>query len=441
MIVTTSVKPIDVLPSLDRHMLVDGYHIVIDLEKSHDCVMVDARDGKEFIDFYAFFASLPLGFNHPGMRDPEFLEALKEASIHKVANSDIYSTFMADFVSTFAELGAHPALNNYFFIDGGALAVENALKAAFDWKVRKNFAKGYKEEKGLKVIHFRQAFHGRTGYTMSLTNTDPTKTKYFPQFDWPRVTNPKIQFPLTAENLEQVEKQEALAISEIMNAIKQNKDDIAALIIEPIQGEGGDNHFRGEFLRKLREITEENEILFIVDEVQTGVGATGKMWCFENFGFVPDIVSFGKKLQVCGIMANDKLNEVDGVFKVSSRINSTWGANITDMVRSKRILEIIDRENLVENAAKMGDYLLKCVHEVGAASKTPIANIRGRGLFTAFDLPTQELRNSVAAKCFELGLAVLKSGELSIRFRPALTITKKEIDKGISILSDALSKN
>ncbi len=432
------VQPKDVLTTLQKHMLVDGFHIVLDLEKSENCYMVDARDGKKYIDFYAFFASLPLGFNHPKMKDPEFIERLKVASIHKVANSDIYTTYMAEFVETFAKLGAHPELPNYFFIDGGALAVENALKTAFDWKVRKNFEKGYKEEKGFKVIHFKEAFHGRTGYTMSLTNTDPTKVKYFPKFDWPRITNPKIDFPLNEDNLKKVIEKENQAIDEINRAIKENKDDIACLIIEPIQGEGGDNHFRPEFLRKLREITEENDILFIVDEVQTGVAATGKMWCFEHFGFVPDIVSFGKKLQVCGIMASNKVNDVDSVFKVSSRINSTWGANIVDMVRAQKILEIIHEENLIENAAKTGDYLLNKLHELQEVSKVKLSNIRGRGLFAAVELESPEVRNDVFNKCFDKGLAVLKSGEKSIRFRPSLTITEEVIDEGINILAEVL---
>ena len=435
---SVKVQPKDVLDTLKKHILVDGFHIVLDLEKSEGCYMVDARDGKKYIDFYAFFASLPLGFNHPKMKDPEFIERLKIASIHKVANSDIYTTYMAEFVETFSKLGAHPELPNYFFIDGGALAVENALKTAFDWKVRKNFQKGYKEEKGFKVIHFREAFHGRTGYTMSLTNTDPIKVKYFPKFDWPRVTNPKIEFPLTEESLSKVIEKENQAIDEIYKAINENKDDIACLIIEPIQGEGGDNHFRPEFLRKLREITEENDILYIVDEVQTGVAATGKMWCFEHFGFVPDIVSFGKKLQVCGIMVSDKVNEVDSVFKISSRLNSTWGANIVDMVRAQRILEIIHEENLIENAAKMGDYLLNKLHELQEVSKVKLSNIRGRGLFAAVELESPEIRDDVFNKCFEKGLAVLKSGEKSLRFRPSLTITKEVIDEGINILAEVL---
>ncbi len=435
----SSVKPTDVLNSLDRHMLVDGFHVVLDLERSHDCVMVDARDGKSYIDFYAFFASLPIGFNHPKLRDPGFLERIQTAALHKVANSDIYTTMMAEFVDTVSRVSGHPELPNYFFISGGALAVENALKTAFDWKVQKNRQKGIKEDTGYQIMHFRQAFHGRTGYTMSLTNTDPTKTRFFPKFDWPRITNPSIRFPLTPENMQYVEEQETRAIDEIMKAIREQGDDIAAIIIEPIQGEGGDNHFRGEFLRKLREITLEHDILLIMDEVQTGLGATGKMWCFEHFGLVPDIISFGKKMQVCGIMASDRINEVDSVFKVSSRINSTWGANLVDMVRAQRILEIIEQDNLVENAARMGDHLLKRIHEVAENSRTHITNIRGRGLFAAFDLSSTGERDQTVSTCFDKGLAVLKCGEKTIRFRPSLNITKEEIDNGIDILAQALN--
>ncbi len=162
------------------------------------------------------------------------------------------------------------------------------------------------------------------------------------------------------------------------------------------------------------------------------------MWCFEHFGFVPDIVSFGKKLQVCGIMVSDKVNEVDSVFKISSRLNSTWGANIVDMVRAQKILEIIHEENLIENAAKMGDYLLNKLHELQEVSKVKLSNIRGRGLFAAVELESPEIRDDVFNKCFEKGLAVLKSGEKSLRFRPSLTITKEVIDEGINILAEVL---
>src|SRR5262249_20793199 len=158
----------------------------------------------------------------------------------------------------------------YFFIDGGALAVENALKAAMDWKVRKNLAAG-RGERGTAILHFEHAFHGRSGYTMSLTNTDPRKTDYFAKFPWPRLPAPCIDFSLhEAEAKENVLARERRAEAEIQKIIARSGTDLAAVIIEPIQGEGGDNHFRAEWFRTLRRICDESDILLIFDEVQTG---------------------------------------------------------------------------------------------------------------------------------------------------------------------------
>ncbi|WP_262495819.1 aminotransferase class III-fold pyridoxal phosphate-dependent enzyme, partial [Pedobacter agri] len=184
-----------------------------------------------------------------------------------------------------------------FFIAGGALAVENAIKVAMDWKVQKNFAKGYTEEKGFKVLHFERAFHGRSGYTLSLTNTLPDKTKWFAKFDWPRVSVPEVKFPLSGDHLQHAIQTEEASIAQIKKAFAENKDDICAIIVEPIQSEGGDNHLREEFLIQLKSIADENEAFLIYDEVQTGVGLTGKFWCHQHFSEKarPDIVAFGKK--------------------------------------------------------------------------------------------------------------------------------------------------
>jgi L-lysine 6-transaminase len=343
-------------------------------------------------------------------------------------------------VETFFEVAVPDYFKYVFFIDGGALAVENALKTAFDWKVRKNFAKGIKEEKGHQIIHFKEAFHGRSGYTLSLTNTaDPRKYQYFARFNWPRVLNPKITFPLTLERLEEVRLAEQESLRQIKQAIADNPDDIAAIIIEPIQGEGGDNHFRGEFFRELRKIADENDILLIFDEVQTGVGLTGKMWAHEHFGVQPDIMAFGKKTQVCGILVTDRIDEVENnVFKESSRINSTWGGNLTDMVRSQKYLEIIQEENLVEHTAKMGEYFEKKMDELEKEFPELISNVRARGLFAAFTLPNPEIRDQVFQKAYENKVIVLKSGVDSIRFRPPLNIQPNEIDQGFDILHNVL---
>jgi L-lysine 6-transaminase len=434
-----TILPTEVHVSLARHMLVDGFPFVLDMDKSHGSWMIDKATGKEYLDFFTFFASNALGHNHPGLHEKAFYKRIGEMAITKPSNSDLYTIEMAEFVETFSRIAVPPGLPNLFFIDGGALAVENALKAAFDWKVRKNFARGYKEERGHQVIHFREAFHGRTGYTMSLTNTDPTKVNYYPKFPWPRIENPKIVFPLE-KHLADVVAAEKRSVAAIEKAILDNKDDIAAIIIEPIQGEGGDNHFRPEFFKELRRIADQHELILVFDEVQTGAGMTGKMWCHQHFGIEPDILAFGKKTQVCGIMASNRLNEVDSVFKIPSRINSTWGGNLVDMYRSKRIFEIIEEERLVENAAKMGEALLEGLRGLEKSYPKLVSNARGRGLFCAFDLPDTACRDALVTSCIKHGLLILKCGVKTIRFRPPLNVRSSEIERAMGIMGKVLKE-
>ena len=433
------VQAYEVLDVLRRRILVDGFEIVVDPQASHDSTMHDAVSGREFLDFYSFFASMPLSFNHEKLGDPRYQADLLAAAGVKVANADIYSRYYAQFVRTVDEIAAPEGFTHFFFIDGGALAVENALKAAFDWKVRKNMAAG-RGEIGSQVIHFKEAFHGRTGYTMSLTNTDPRKTMYFPQFQWPRIDNPGINFGLSEpERGEDVKAREENAIQQIHQAIGEHDHDIAAMIIEPIQGEGGDTHFRPEFLVRLREICDEHEILLIFDEVQTGVGLTGSMWAFEQMGVTPDIFSFGKKMQQCGIMAGARIDEVeDNVFKVPSRINSTWGGNLPDMVRASRILRIIHEDDLVSRAAESGAMLLEHLERL-ADKHEMVSAPRGRGLMCAFDLPTDGLRDKVRVACYERDMLVLSCGAKSLRFRPVLDVSGDDLDRGIEILDEALT--
>ncbi|MFQ5510962.1 MAG: L-lysine 6-transaminase [Candidatus Krumholzibacteriia bacterium] len=426
------------IETIARHMLVDGFPMVIDLEKSRGCRLVDARAGRSYLDFFMFFASVPIGFNHPRLTEREFVERLGRVAVNKPSNSDFYTTYMAEFVEACDAYAIPSYLPYMFLVSGGALGVENALKAAFDYKVRKNIAARKGTEAGTKVIHFRDAFHGRSGYTLSLTNTDPVKTDYFPTFDWPRISNPAMTFPLE-EHLDEVVERENKAKQEIKDAIQRHGKDIAALIIEPIQGEGGDNHYRPEFFRFLREITTEHDIVFICDEVQSGVGLTGTFWAHEHMGVEPDAIAFGKKLQVCGVMASKKFDEVDNVFKVSGRINSTWGGNLVDMVRATRYLEIIHEENLVENARKVGDYLVASMRKVAERFPDVVGNVRGRGLMAAFDLPADK-RDAFRKEALNNGLIIVGCGPRSIRFRPPLNLTKAEVDEGIDIIERSIKK-
>jgi L-lysine 6-transaminase len=430
----------EILSVLKKYILEDGFKFTIDLEKCHDCYIYDSLNDREILDFFSFFATNALGHNHPDMMgDEQFKKELLLAALENPSNSDFYTEQYAEFLKTFARIAMPAPFKHVFFISGGTLAVENALKVAMDWKVKKNFKNGYKEEKGHQIIHFKQAFHGRSGYTMSLTNSKPVQTDYFSKFDWPRVDNPKITFPLTEQSLNDVIAKEQESIVQIKKALSDHKDDIAAIIIEPIQSEGGDNHFRGEFLQALRTIANEEDVMLIFDEVQNGVGLTGKFWAYQNFNVIPDILCFGKKMQTCGIIATSRVDEVkDNCFTVTGRINSTWGGNLADMVRSSKILKIIEKDKLVENAHIKGAYLLNKLVELSATRR--INNVRGRGLQCAFDLPSAKHRDELIKKALENNLLILAAGDWSIRFRPALVIQQKHIDQCIEILDKTLGE-
>ncbi|WP_354560402.1 MULTISPECIES: L-lysine 6-transaminase [unclassified Rhodococcus (in: high G+C Gram-positive bacteria)] len=433
---TSTVDAHDVHAIIGRHMLADGFEMVLDLDKSQGSTLVDARDGTSYLDLFTFFASSALGMNHPGLvSDEAFRADVLQAAMNKPSNSDVYTVAMARFVDTFARVLGDPRLPHLFFVEGGALAVENALKVAFDWKSRWNGKHGVDPALGTQVLHFEHAFHGRTGYTMSLTNTDPDKVARFPKFDWPRIPSPYIRSGVDMDALEA----DALAAAKI--AFEANPHDIACAIIEPIQGEGGDNHFRPQFLAQLRDLCHEYDALFVLDEVQTGAGMTGTAWAFQQLDVVPDVLAFGKKVQVCGVMAGGRVDDLDDhVFAVSSRINSTWGGNLTDMVRSRRILEIVESEGLIEGAATLGLHLRSRLDDMATRHEI-VTEVRGRGLMCAFTMPDAGSRDRLIGDLrTEEHVLALGCGDSAIRFRPALTISEGDLDRAVDAIERVLTQ-
>ncbi|MFE0258106.1 L-lysine 6-transaminase [Streptomyces sp. NPDC059010] len=435
------IHPDEVHERLGRHVLTDGFKLVLDPLASQGSWIVDARTGEKFLDLYSFFASAPLGLNARGIvDDPEFMTLLAQVAANKPANPDVYTTHYAEFVETFARVLGDPDLPRLFFVEGGALAVENALKTAFDWKSRRNEAAGRSPELGTKVLHLRRAFHGRSGYTLSLTNTEPGKTARFPQFDWPRIDVPAVRFPL-ARHLAEVEAAERAALDQARRAFEDNPHDIACFLAEPIQGEGGDNHMRPEFLKAMQELCREYDALFVLDEVQTGVGITGTTWAYQQLGLKPDIVAFAKKVQLGGIMAGHRVDQVpDNVLRVSGRINSTWGGGLVDMVRSRRILEIIEKDDLVAQAAATGSWFLAGLRDLEVRHAPVAANARGRGLMCAIDLPDSGVRDEAVRRLrTQEQVIALPCGERTVRFRPALTITQDELGIALRALDRVLA--
>jgi L-lysine 6-transaminase len=285
------------------------------------------------------------------------------------------------------------------------------------------------------VLHLEHAFHGRSGYTMSLTNTDPTKVARFPKFAWPRIPSPYLSEGRDVEAAERVTLAAARA------AFEQHPHDIACFLVEPIQGEGGDHHFRPEFLQAMQALCVEHDALFVLDEVQSGCGLTGTAWAFQQLGVQPDVVAFGKKTQVCGVMAGGRVDEVpDNVFAVGSRINSTWGGSLTDMVRARRILEVVEAEGLIARRRRSSRCCSACCATWPPA--TPASpTCAGRGLMCAFSLPTAQLRDALVSACAQdERVLLLGCGTRSVRFRPALTVSTDELDAGVAAVDRVLSR-
>ena len=219
-------------------------------------------------------------------------------------------------------------------------------------------------------------------------------------------------------------------------------DDIACFIAEPIQGEGGDNHMRPEFLQAMQRLCQDNDALFVLDEVQTGVGLTGTPWAYQQLGLAPDVVAFGKKVQLGGIMAGRRVDEVPGnVFTVSGRINSTWGGGLADMVRCRRMLEVIERDRLFAGRPPSGPGSSRSCRRSPSRYPGLVSNVRGRGLMCALDLPDAEERDAlVTALREEEKVLLLPCGSTSIRFRPALTIEEDDLARGLKALDRCLAR-
>jgi len=432
--------------------------IAPDIWESHGSYLRDIS-GTKYLDMGGFFSTAPIRFDHPRLRDKSFVESIGKAAIYRPSIADFWTIEMAEFVNTFREIATPPYMHHLFFIDGGSLAVENALKAAFDWKVRLNLKKGKLKSDpqealqplGTKVLHFERAFHGRSGYTLSVTHThDPNKYKYFPKFDWFRLNPPVLRFDVSGQisNEEEVKKQSEDAVSSIQKILTESADDIAAILIEPIQCEGGDRHIPVEFFIQLRRLADEHDIILIYDEVQTGFGTTGKMWGHEHFDDTarPDIISFAKKSQVGGIIANyekfsmTEVNVFGNSDACKSRINSTWGGNPVDMIRCTQFMKIIQEDNLIENARKVGDYMLESVQELCREFDTLIENPRGKGVLLGFDAKNPQKQSEIWSAFRDEQLLCLTCGSQTLRFRPHLDLTIEEVDDGMIKMKQALRK-
>ncbi|MBW3630554.1 MAG: aminotransferase class III-fold pyridoxal phosphate-dependent enzyme [Gemmatimonadetes bacterium] len=427
--------PATVHDVLRQSLLVDGFDLVLDLERSRGSRLVDARDGTSYLDLFTFFASSALGMNHPALvGDPEFREDLLAAAMNKPSNSDVYTEAMARFVATFARVLGDPGLPHLFFVEGGALAVENALKVAFDWKSRWNEAHGRSPALGTKVLHLRRAFHGRSGYTLSLTNTEPVKTALFPTFDWPRIDVPAIRFPLPA-HLDEVRSAEATALEQARAAFAAHPHDIACFVAEPIQGEGGVQPVPAQFLRSLRLLCDEADAALIFDEIQVGLGRTGTFWAHEATGVTPDLLTVAKPLAGGLPMAAVLLTERIAQAIQPGDHATTFGGGPLVATAALAVCRKIGEPAFLAEVQRKGELLGERLGAI-ALSSDKVTAIRGAGMIWGVEITGAA--SEVIGRSMEAGLLVISAGPNVVRIVPPLTVSDEELLEGLAILEAVL---
>ena len=381
-------------------MINSFYKIKIDPSLSNNSYLHNTNDGKLYLDFMSMYSSLPLGYNHEIFKRPDFLESINKWAGVRITNCEYTSEEREVFENDFMNFTSLGIFSNPHFACTGALAVEHGIKMAFEYSNKKN----------PKVISHNKSFHGITSYGNIVTGrTGPSYKRLngFPGDNtWPKFND----------------------IDDLESSIKKDPN-IAAILFEPIQCTNGDIYYSIDFFRELRSIANKYDIPLIYDEIQTGFCTTGKTWYFENTGYKPDILIFGKKSQVSGAMSIKKIS--DKIID-PSRYCVTWDGDINDMIRSTYIIKAIKENDLKGNAIKQGYKLHTELEKMG------MNNVRSCGLLIAFDFENTDQRNSFIFRAKDNGLLVNSAGDTSIRIRPNLAVNNNEVNEALEIIKKSI---
>ncbi|TMW64268.1 hypothetical protein Poli38472_012890 [Pythium oligandrum] len=424
-----------------------------DYAASRGNYLVDV-DGNRFLDIYGQIASLPIGYNHPAI-----LDAMTDKdNLAVLAQRPCLGLFPpADWVDRIENTltKVKPAgLEDINTLMCGSCSNENAYKAVFIWYQTKlrgghppstfdmetSMSHKLPGTPNLSILSFQGGFHGRLLGCLSTTHSKPIHKVDIPAFDWPVASFPRLRYPLEAHQAAN-EAEEARCLDEVERLLRENQDEngstkahIAGMVVEPIQAEGGDNHASPAFFRSLRALAAEYGVAFIVDEVQTGGGSTGKFWAHEHWELEnpPDIVTFSKKLQTGGYFAKEEFRLNEGY-----RIFNTWMGDPAKMISLQAYLEVLDKDQLLENTRITGEYLQTGLEQLSERFPSLISNVRGQGTYLAMDLPTEGQRNEFVSIMKSLGLAAGGCGSNAVRFRPALVFQPRHAAECLDKLEQA----
>lgn len=422
------------LDELSGYVIATPYPFAVDLENCEGMWLATV-DGQRLFDWAGYFGSKLIGHNHPGLYEPDYVKRLVRAANNKVANPDFLTPECLAYYRLVHRLAPKIMRSEkleVYVVNSGAEAVENMMK----YLVAMHNAKGRRHGQR-RFLYFDHAFHGRTVFALGVTQTvDPVATRDFHGLT--STGNIKLPFPAIdndrpyAENLEECNR----ALEQVESALRLMGDEIVGILVEPIQGAGGQRAALPEFFRGLSELCHRYDVYLAFDEVQTGLGATGKMWGLDHFDlpYPPQAIAAGKKFGTGVVYMRESLEDL-GV------LDSTWGGTLADMVRVVHEVAIVEREGLIERAATNGERLAAGLRKLTAKHEFA-RNVRGLGLYQGLSFDSPERRAAVVQTAREeFDLLLLGAGRWSIRTRPNLSVTADEIDEFLARLDRVLMRS
>lgn len=425
------------LEELGRYVIATPYPFALDLAKCEG-MWLTTVDGQRLFDWAGYYGSKLIGHNHPGLYEPSYVERLVRAANNKVANPDFLTEECLAYYRMLYRLAPAVMRNDrleVYVVNSGAEAVENMMKYLVA-KYNAKQALAAKPVGNRRFLYFDKAFHGRTVFALGVTQTiDTVATK-----DFHGLTlngNIKLPFPAFDSGASRQENLSSAlqALDRVESALKLMDDEIVGIIVEPIQGAGGHRVAVSEFFQGLSELAHRHGVYLAFDEVQTGLGATGKMWALDHFNLphAPMAIATGKKFGNGVVYMREPLEDV-GV------LDSTWGGTLCDMVRVVREMEIVEEEGLVEKAAENGARLAAGLQRIADEFTPLVTNVRGLGLYQGFSMDTPARKAALIERARnEFGLLLLGAGKRSIRTRPNLSVTADEVDQFLAVLRQALT--